>query len=422
VKEEPSTVTAILASLHSTIRASAERMGLDSVFVERLTDCKEQIRLRFSPKLSDGQTRNIIAHVVRHSTTLGPAKGGIRMASDVNDEQVAALATDMTLKTALIGVPFGGGKSGIAIDPEQMRGDDKEIVIREFTRSARRHIGPEIYVPAPDMGTSEVEMGYIKDCIMHAEGYATTRGCYVTGKPVVLGGIPGRRDATGNGVMLTICAAAEKVGLEMSSARLAIQGFGNVGSVVARGAAREGATVVAVSDLRGAVHHPDGLDVEALWTHARATGSVRDFSGGVPIAPDEIFGIDCDVFVPAAVGGVLNRERAALVRARIVAEAANGPTLTEADEVLRERDVLTLPDILCNAGGVFVSYLEYTQETQHEQWTLEEVGGRLERRMGEKFQEVWRHSVDERITLRSAAIEMAIARLHEGHISRGALA
>jgi glutamate dehydrogenase/leucine dehydrogenase len=413
---------AVLDSVHRSIRAAAARMGLDPVFAERMTDTKERIRLRFSPKLSDGKVHNIVAHIVLHSTTLGPAKGGIRMAADVNEDQVAALATEMTLKTSLIGVPFGGGKSGIAVDPRGLHSDDKEAIVREFTRAACRHIGPEIYVPAPDMGTSEVEMGYIKDCISHGDGFATTRGCYVTGKPVVLGGIPGRREATGYGVLLVIRAAAGDAGLNLLGARMAIQGFGNVGAVVAQCASREGIKVVAVSDAGGAVANPKGLEVAALASHARVAGTVAGFAGGMPLDPGSIYGVDCEILVPAALGGVLTAERAAAVKARIVAEAANGPTLAEADELLHRRGVVVLPDILCNAGGVFVSYLEYTQETQREQWTLEEVNARLEKRMSGRYAEVARRAEETGLSLRAAAVELSLARLHEGHVSRGVLA
>lgn len=397
-------------------------MGLDPVFVERMTDAKERIRLRFSPKLSDGMAHNIIGYIVLHSMTLGPAKGGIRMAGDVNEDQIAALATEMTLKTSLIGVPFGGGKSGIAMNPHLLQKDDKEAVIREFTRAACRHIGPEIYIPAPDMGTSEIEMGHIKDCISHGDGFATTRGCYVTGKPVVLGGIPGRREATGYGVMLVIRAAAEPIGLNLGKSRMVIQGFGNVGSVVAQCALEQGVTITAISDASGATWNPDGLDIPALSRHAKQAGTVAGFEGGKPIDPDSIYGIECDIFVPAATGGVINSGRAAVVKAKIVAEAANGPTLSDADDLFQARGIVVLPDILCNAGGVFVSYLEYTQETQRGQWTLDEVNHRLETRMTAKFGEVMRHSVNQGLPLRAAAVEMALAHLYEGYVSRGLLA
>lgn len=410
-----------LHAVRQLITDACREMGLDQTLAERLADCKERIRLRFSPKLSSGRVENIIAYVVRHSTTLGAAKGGIRMAPGVDEDQICALAMEMTLKTALAGVPFGGGKSGIRMDPHKLSPDDKELVIREFTRAARRHIGPEIYVPAPDMGTSEVEMGYIKDTISYSEGCATTRGCYVTGKPLVLGGIPGRREATGYGVVLTIKAAAEKIGLELPKARIVVQGMGNVGGVAARLAVAEGCTLVAAADQFGAVAHPDGLDVDALLAHIRQTGSVKSFPGGQSLNPEQIYDIPCEIFVPAAIGGVLTAERAGRLKARIVAEGANGPTLLEADQILEERGLLVIPDILCNSGGVYVSYLEYTQETQHEQYTLETVNARLERQMLGKFEQVWQRAAESGRSMRSEAVRMAIDRLHQGVVSRGVM-
>jgi len=411
-----------LSSVCQLIESAGLELGIEPSLIARLTDCKERIRVRFSPRLSNRRVENIIAYVVRHSTTLGPAKGGIRMSAEVDEDQICALAMEMTLKTALIGVPFGGGKSGIRLDPLTLSHDDKERVIREFTRAIHRHIGPEIYVPAPDMGTGEAEMGWIKDTISYGEGGATTRGCYVTGKPLILGGIPGRREATGRGVVLTMKAAAERIGLELPKAQVIIQGLGNVGGVAARLAAAEGCTVVAVSDQFGAIQHPEGLDVAALLQHVKEQGGVTGFPGGRAIDPERIYDLPCQIFVPAAIGGVLNADRARRLRTRMVAEGANGPTLPEADPILEDRGILVIPDILCNAGGVFVSYLEYTQETQHEQYTLEEVNRRLDRQMLTKFEEVWNSSAQAGQTLRRTAIKMAIGRLYEGIISRGLLA
>ncbi|MEX0776850.1 MAG: Glu/Leu/Phe/Val dehydrogenase [Phycisphaeraceae bacterium] len=403
------------------VHAIGLRLGLEDVALGRLLSPKEVISLRLSPKLSDGKVHNIASFVVRHSDVLGPSKGGIRMAATVDLDQVCTLALEMSLKTALIDVPFGGGKTGIRVDPRPLTPDDKEHIIRSFANNARRHIGPEVYVPAPDMGTGERDMGYIKDSIAYGEGHATTRGCFVTGKPLILGGIPGRRDATGYGVVITLRTLAQRLGRDLRQMRLVIQGFGNVGSVVARCAAEQGATVVAVSDVTGAISAPDGIDVPRLIAHADAAGGVYGFPGAAAIDPEEIYSHDCEVLVPAAIGGVLNAARAAKVRAGIVAEAANGPTLPEADAVFADRGILVIPDILCNAGGVFVSYLEYTQETQREQWTLQEVNQRLEGRMNATLARVWDRVDRQAVTPRVAAIELALMKLHEGMISRGLL-
>lgn len=407
--------------LGQTIKGIAVGMGLDDVAVSRLLEPKESIKLRLSPQLHDGRVHNITAFLVRHSDILGPAKGGIRMSGLVDEAMIQTLALEMTLKTALIDVPFGGGKSGIRADPVGMHPDDKETIIRSFVNHAIRHIGPEVYVPAPDMGTGEREMGYVKDSIAYAGGQATTRGCYVTGKPLILGGIPGRCEATGYGVVITLQKLAERRGLDLASAHVVIQGFGNVGSVAARKLADLGATILAVSDINGAIYKRGGLDIESLCQHVEATGTIAGFRDATAISNNNFYNLECDVFIPAATGGVLNRENASHIRARIVAEAANGPTTPGGDAVLKERGIDVIPDILCNAGGVFVSYLEYTQETQRDQWTLEEVNRRLEHRMADRFDEVWDRAERDGTAPRAAAIKIALERLMAGMRSRGYL-
>lgn len=403
------------------VRDIAIQLGLDNTTITRILEPKECIKLRLSPQLHDGRIHNITAFLVRHSDILGPAKGGIRMSGLVDEEMIRTLALEMTLKTALIDVPFGGGKSGICIDPENLHPDDKETIIRSFVNHALRHIGPEVYVPAPDMGTGEREMGFIKDSIAYGEGHATTRGCYVTGKPLILGGIPGRRDATGYGVVITLQKLAERRGFDLSGSRVVVQGFGNVGSVVARKLAELGATVLAVSDVHGAIYKSGGLDIESLGRHVDQTGTLAGFSDATAIKSDNFYSLECDIFVPAAIGGVLDHERAARIRASIIAEAANGPTTSEGDIVLAERGIDVIPDVLCNAGGVFVSYLEYTQETQRDQWTLDDVNKRLERRMSSRFDEVWNLAEQDGTTPRVAAIKLSLDRLMAGMRSRGYL-
>lgn len=411
----------LVSAVSEQISASADRLKIDATAARRLIEPKEVIRMRLSPKLGDGRVNNLRAYIVRHSDLLGPSKGGIRLSADVDEAEIVALATEMTLKTALIGVPFGGGKSGIRIDPAALRGDDRETVIRSFANHARRHIGPELYVPAPDMGTGEREMAYLKDSIAYGEGYATTRGCFVTGKPLVMGGIPGRRDATGYGVIITLRALLATQGRSLTGLRVALQGFGNVGAVVARYAVLGGASVVAITDAAGGVARDSGLDISALESYARSNGTVNGFPGGRAIGPEDIFHTQCDIFVPAATAGVIDAERARRLRATIVAEAANGPTRPDGDAVLADRAVVVIPDILCNAGGVFVSYLEYTQETQRDQWTLNEVMQRLEDRLEGCFQSVQSYASANGLRLREAATDLALIRLLDAMTSRGYL-
>ena len=412
------------ASLLETARhhflAAAERLGVSDNIRRRLIQPKEQITLQLHPVLPGGRTLECAAFIARHSDVLGPAKGGIRLSPDVSAETVAGLAMEMTWKTALIGVPFGGGKSGIACDSNALDAEAKELLIRSFARAARRHIGPEIYVPAPDMGTGEPEMGYIRDCVSHSEGISITRGCFVTGKPVILGGIHGRRDATGRGVVHTIEACCRHLGLAVEGLRVVVQGFGNVGAVAARELHRRNAKVIAVADLTGGVHSANGIDVRALLAHVADTGALAGFPGGEAIDPGSVFGIECDVLVPAAAGGQIHEGNAGQIRAQVVAEGANVPLTPEADAMLSEAGVFIIPDILCNAGGVYVSYLEYAQETQREQMSQETVESLLEERMETAFAQVLEYSLSKNVSMRFAAMDTAVSRVVEGIRARGA--
>jgi len=400
---------------------AAFRLRLNEDLTRRIIEPMEQIRTVIHPQVPNGRMLHAHVYVVRHNDVLGPSKGGIRMTPTVNLNEVTGLAMEMTWKTSLIGVPFGGGKSGIRYDPAQLTPTEKEILIRAFTRGIRRHIGPEIYVPAPDMGTNEVDMGHIKDCISYSEGVSITAGCFVTGKPVVLGGIVGRREATGHGVVATIAAACERLNLKLSRLRVAVQGFGNVGSVSALTIAEKGATVFAVSDITGGTYNKDGLDVVKLAEHVSMTGGVKGFPGGKGISNEEVLESDCDVLIPAAGGSVITEENAGRIKARIIAEGANAPLTPQADEILNERGVFIIPDILCNAGGVFVSYLEYTQETQRDQITREEVEQRLTQRMQSTFNQVHDYSQRKGEPMRHAAMDIAVSRVVDGILSRGLL-
>ena len=377
--------------------------------------------MTIAPVFPDGTVHHIQTFVVRHLDALGPAKGGIRMTPEVTLDDVTGLAMEMTWKTALIGVPFGGGKSGIRFDPNTVGPEVKEIIIRCFTRGARRFIGPEIYIPAPDMGTNEIDMAHIRDCISYSEGISITRGCFVTGKPVILGGIVGRRQATGKGVAFTIQAICSMLGRDLSKMKVALQGFGNVGSVTAAEIVKLGAKVIAVADITGAVYNAKGLDIESLTKHVEQTGGVKAFAQGRPIDGKKIFEIACDILIPASAGAQITSENAGRIKAKIIAEGANVPTTPAADKILTERGVQVIPDILCNAGGVFVSYLEYTQETQREQMTFDEVESRLEKRMKQRFNDVYDYAQQKNLTMRQAAMDIAVGKVVEAIITRGLL-
>ncbi|HUV41577.1 MAG TPA: Glu/Leu/Phe/Val dehydrogenase [Sedimentisphaerales bacterium] len=415
------TASEILKTAAHNFDSAADRLKLDSGLRQKLSQPKERIIITANPVMPDGKIRQFTAFVVRHSDALGPSKGGIRMTDDVTLDDVAGLAMEMSWKASLIGVPFGGGKAGICLDGGSLSKEEKEIIIRSFTRAAMRHIGPEIYIPAPDMGTNETDMGHIRDCISYSEGISITKGCYVTGKPVILGGITGRREATGKGVVYSILAACDKVGLDIKKARAAVQGFGNVGGVAAMETAGCGAAVVAVSDISGGVFNKNGLDIEQLGNHVKRTGYVKGFKNAAAIDRQEVLEVDCDIVIPAASQGQITAENAPKIKAKIIAEGANAPTTPAADEILNKRDVFVIPDILCNAGGVFVSYLEYTQETQREQMTLDHVNSRLNRAMNQRFEAVYDYGQKHNVTMRQAAMELAISRVAEGVVARGFL-
>lgn len=394
----------------------------DEVEVEMLAKLRlpeERIELTLGPEFRDGGVRLVRAFIVRHATALGPAKGGIRMTPSVTLDDVNGLAMEMTWKCALIGVPFGGGKSGIAADSEQLSAWDKEALIRDFARRAVRHVGPQTYVPAPDMGTNEADMGHIKDSYMFSAGHATTLGCYVTGKPVLLGGIPGRREATGRGVAVTVAEALKRRGGDLQGSTAILQGFGNVGSVAAAELAARGTRIIGVADLRGAVYAERGLDIAQLKAHVGRTGSVSGFTGGQPVDPRGLLEMPCDVLVPAAGASQITADNAVRLQTRLIAEGANSPTTPEADVILAQRGITVIPDILCNAGGVYVSYLEYTQETQQEQMTEAEVVTRLENRMREKFRLVQQAAEERGGGLRDAAMLLAVKTVCMAMSARG---
>jgi glutamate dehydrogenase (NAD(P)+) len=306
-------------------------------------------------------------------------------------------------------------------DPEKLNPNDKETIMRRFATMGFRHIGPQVYVPAPDMGTTERDMGYIKDAICYSHGQATTPGCYVTGKPIILGGITGRLAATGRGVAICVVEALKALKIDPAGATAILQGFGNVGSFSAMAMAERGMKVVGASDLYGAVYNPKGLDVPALARHVTESGSVKGFSGGEEVDGLQLLERSCDVLVPAAAANQITAENANRIQARLIGEGANSPTTTEADEILTDKGVMILPDILCNAGGVFVSYLEYTQETQQEQMPEDAVVARLTKRMTERFALVYGVSEQRGITLRQAAMCQAIRTVCQARIARGYL-
>jgi glutamate dehydrogenase (NAD(P)+) len=347
----------------------------------------------------------------------GPAKGGLRYHPSTHLDDVRALAMWMTWKCALVDVPFGGAKGGVAVDPTRLSMNELEAVTRRFATELEGIIGPDSDIPAPDVGTNAQVMAWIMDTVSMHRGYSVPG--VVTGKPLAIGGSAGRADATGQGVVYAIADAARRGGLTIEGARVAIQGFGNVGEATARLLHEAGAQVVAITDVGGGVRRPEGLDVAILKRHMQEHGTIADAPGTTPITNDELFGLDVDVLVLAALEGQITAGNAGSVRARILAEAANGPTSPDADPILARNGVVVIPDILCNAGGVIVSYFEWAQNRAALAWTVDEVNERLKRQILAAAEAVWERAARDEVSPRLAANAIAVERVAEATRLRG---
>ena len=365
-------------------RASRYLPTLSGGLLEFLRRPGRAITLEFPIETQDGEVRNFVGYRVLHNTVRGPGKGGIRYHPDVTLDEVRALSSWMTWKCAVIGVPFGGAKGGIICDPKTLTKSDLRHITRRFIADLGDNIGPHTDIPAPDVNTNAGTMAWIFDTfdMLHP---GSNNLPVVTGKPVDMGGSLGRREATARGCLFCVQHSLERglvAGLEsLDGASVVIQGFGNAGSIAAELFAEAGARIVAVSDSRGGIHAEAGLDVAAVVAHKAQSGSVIDFPGATNVGNDELLALPCDILIPAALENQIRADNVATVRARLVAEAANGPTTPAADRVLMERGIPVLPDILANSGGVCVSYFEWVQNIENEQWELEEVNGKLERKM-----------------------------------------
>jgi len=395
----------------------AKRIGLDEEIHERLRHPRRILIVSFPVRMDDGRMRVFTGYRVHHSLDRGPAKGGIRYHPDVTLDEVKALAMWMTWKCAVVDIPFGGAKGGVVCDPKEMSRGELERLTRRYTTELMILLGPEKDIPAPDVYTDAQTMAWIMDTYSMNVGYSVPG--VVTGKPLSIGGSRGREEATGRGVVLTILEAMKKLGMPKDGVTVAIQGFGNVGGTVARLLYREGIRVVAVSDSRGGIYNPEGLDLEALFLHKREAGTVVGFPGGEDITNQELLTLKCDVLVPAALENQITEENADRVRARIVAEGANGPTTPEADAILYEKGVFLIPDILANAGGVTVSYFEWVQSLQAFFWSEQEVNIRLKDIMVRSFHEVYEIQRKERVDMRLAAYILAVGRVAEAFRTRG---
>jgi len=406
-----------LGDARAQLAAAVGHLGYDDGTHQMLATPRREMLVSVPLRRDDGTTAVYSGFRVQHNFSRGPAKGGLRFSPHVDLDEVRALAMWMTWKCALVDVPYGGAKGGVAIDPREHSMLELERVTRRYTSEILPIIGPEIDIPAPDMGTNEQTMAWIMDTYSVSVGH-TVPGV-VTGKPVSLGGSLGRAAATSRGVAHIAMLAMESHGLSASMATAAVQGFGKVGRDSARFLDDAGVTVRAVSDIEGAIYNANGLDVFALCDYVDRTGTVVGFEGSEELPAAELLTLDVDVLVPAALEGVITAENAHDIRARIVVEGANGPTTKEADAILVDRGVLMVPDILANAGGVIVSYFEWVQANMAYQWTEAEVNGRLKERMTKAWRDVVAFSGEHSLTYREAATVLAVQRVTEAHRLRG---
>ncbi|HKA27098.1 MAG TPA: Glu/Leu/Phe/Val dehydrogenase [Gaiellaceae bacterium] len=399
------------------LRRVAQLFGVDPNLVNVLQECKKAVVVSVPVTMDDGTIQALEGYRVTHNIARGPSKGGIRYHPDVELDEVKALAMWMTWKCALMGIPFGGAKGGIRVDPKKLSQAELQRMTRRYTSEIINEIGPEKDIPAPDVGTNAAVMAWIFDTYSMNKGHSVLG--VVTGKPLNVGGSLGRLEATAHGALYCIQEAVRKREMRMDELRVAVQGFGNVGSFLAQFLDEQGATVIAVSDSRGGLYNGAGLDMPAVLAHKQETGALEGLRGAEPITNDELLLLDCDVLAPCALEQVITSENADQVKARIIAEGANGPVTPAADEILDDRGVLILPDVLANAGGVVVSYFEWVQGLQEYFWKEDEINSKLRDITTRAFNETWRTMEDRKTSMRLAAYGLAVRRVADATITRG---
>ncbi len=395
---------------------SADRLELRDEMREVLASTYRELAVQVPVRMDDGRVVVFRGYRIQHNGARGPYKGGIRYHESADLDEVRALAALMTWKNAVIDVPFGGAKGGVQCEPALLSSAELERLTRRFTGMIAYIIGVNRDIPAPDMGTNAQVMAWMMDAYGHRAGH--TPGI-VTGKPVELGGSPGREEATGRGVVICGREAAKRMDMTWSDCSIAIQGFGNVGYWTAALAAEQGAKVVAVSDVAGGTYNKDGLDLEALSRHQKQSLSVSEFDGGDKVSNEELLELECDILIPAAIHGVIHCKNAGRIKAKLVVEAANGPTTPAADEILNDNGVTVLPDILANAGGVTVSYFEWVQNIQQFRWEADQVNFELKKKMSKATNQVFSRAEQGGLTLRDAAFDIAVQRVAHAAEVRG---
>lgn len=396
---------------------AADMLNLSDSLRVHLRVPQRELCVNFPVKMDDGSTRVYTGYRIQHNLARGPTKGGIRYHLSVTRDDICALAMLMTWKCAVSGLPYGGAKGGVIVDPQALSASEVERLTRRYASEISLVIGPEKDIPAPDVNTNPQIMAWIMDTISMHKGY--TVPAVVTGKPLNIGGSEGRNEATAYGVVYALSEAARHLNMDLSRARVAVQGFGNAGANTVRMLYELGATVVAVSDSRGGVYHPGGLRPDALLAHKRRTGALGEFAEADAISNAELLEIDCDVLVPAALGVQISADNAARVKARLIAEAANAPITPAADRILSDQGCFVLPDVLAGAGGITVSYFEWVQGLQEFFWTEREVNAQLERVITGAFQRVLHVAQAHRVHMRTAAYMIAVQRVADAVTTRG---
>ncbi|MCU0705997.1 MAG: Glu/Leu/Phe/Val dehydrogenase [Fimbriiglobus sp.] len=420
---DPFEQSAVYRMARNQLRDAARHLdNIDPGIIARLEVPKRSMMVSVPVRMDDGSTRMFTGYRVQHSITSGASKGGLRYAPSVDLGEVAALAMWMSWKCGIMGLPFGGAKGGIAVDTAQISASEKQRLTRRFTDEILTIIGPRIDVMAPDMGTDEQTMAWIYDTYSMKVGYACPE--IVTGKPVELGGCVGRREATGRGVTYCIEMAAEEYKLPLNGATAVVQGYGNVGSVTCEELHKRGVKVIAVGDRYAAVFNPKGLDIPALYRHVyenrdNPLKTVDGFPGGEKLPLADLLTLKCDVLIPAAMERVLTEEIAQKVNCRIIAEGANGPTTMKADTVLNEKGVFIIPDVLCNAGGVTVSYFEWVQDLAQFMWDEDRVNSELRKQMAKAYKRVRAKATEKNISMRTAALVIGVEKVAREKAMRG---
>lgn len=404
------------ASASSYFQNAADILGLTANMRKLLLVPEREVKVQVAMEMDNGEIATFIGYRIQHDSARGPMKGGLRYHHEVDADEVLTLAALMTWKTAVVNLPYGGAKGGIAVNVKELSLGELERLTRRFVDEIHDMIGPDKDIPAPDMGTNAQVMAWIMNQYEKFHGF--NPAC-VTGKPVELHGSEGREEATGRGVVIVAEALFEKLGRKLNGATVALQGFGNVGGFTARFLHERGAKIVGVTDASGGVWNPEGLEIAGLLNYASEHAGVAGFPGTDPLTNEQLLAADVDLLIPAALGGVLTKDNAGDVRAKYIVEAANNPTKPEADEIFARRNVLVVPDILANAGGVTVSYFEWVQNQQHFRWDLARVRSELDKIMVDSFQRVWRIAEEKRVSPRTAAYILGIGRVGRATVLGG---